>query len=75
MRYRPIRKNYDIGVYGDISYLERLERYCTFLENKQKQLTMRDVGVCGQGYGTCYLQVRGKKRCSEICGDSSLCGH
>ena len=43
MRHRPIRKNYGIGVYGDISYLERLERYCTFLEKKQKQLTMRDV--------------------------------
>jgi len=39
MRHRPIRKNYPIGIYGDINYYERLERYCTYLENKNKALT------------------------------------
>ena len=39
MRHRPIRKNYPIGKYGDIDYYERLERYCTYLENKNKALT------------------------------------
>ena len=34
MRFRPKRDNYPNGKYGDIDYLERLERYCTFLENK-----------------------------------------
>jgi len=43
MRYRPIRKNYDNEVYGDIDYLERLERYCTYLENKEKQLIIGGV--------------------------------
>lgn len=33
MRHRPQRKNYPTGIYGDIDYLERLERYCTYLEN------------------------------------------
>jgi len=39
MRHRPIRNNYPIGKYGDIDYYERLERYCTYLENKNKALT------------------------------------
>ena len=39
MRHRPIRKNYPRGIYGDIDYYERLERYCTYLENKNKALT------------------------------------
>jgi len=39
MRYRPKRENYPIGIYGDIDYQERLERYCTYLENRNKALT------------------------------------
>lgn len=39
MRYRPIRENYPRGIYGDIDYYERLERYCTYLENKNKALS------------------------------------
>jgi hypothetical protein len=39
MRHRPIRKNYPRGKFGDINYYERLERYCTYLENKNKALT------------------------------------
>lgn len=39
MRHRPKRENYPRGVYGDIDYQERLERYCTYLENKNKALT------------------------------------
>jgi uncharacterized protein YlbG (UPF0298 family) len=31
---RPERENYDIGKYGDIDYQNRLEKYCTYLENK-----------------------------------------
>ena len=37
MRHRPKRENYPHGVFGDIDYLERLERYCTFLENQKKK--------------------------------------
>lgn len=39
MRYRPKRENYPMGTYGDIDYQERLERYCTYLENRNKALT------------------------------------
>jgi hypothetical protein len=39
MRHRPIRNNYPTGKFGDIDYQERLERYCTYLENKNKALT------------------------------------
>lgn len=39
MKHRPKRENYPRGVYGDIDYYERLERYCTYLENKNKALT------------------------------------
>ena len=31
---RPKRENYDIGKYGDIDYQNRLENYCSYLENK-----------------------------------------
>lgn len=34
---RPQRKNYDIGEYGEIKYIDRLERYCSYLENKNQQ--------------------------------------
>lgn len=34
MKHRPKRENYPSGKYGDIDYLEMLERYCTYLENK-----------------------------------------
>ena len=40
MRYRPIRKNYAGGRFGDIDYYERLERYCTYLENINKELKL-----------------------------------
>lgn len=39
MRHRPKRENYPIGLYGDIDYQEQLERYCTYLENKNKAIT------------------------------------
>lgn len=39
MRHRPKRENYPRGVYGEIDYQERLERYCTYLENRNKALT------------------------------------
>ena len=44
MRYRPKRENYYSGVYGEIRYQENLEKYCTYLENKNKQLTLTEVG-------------------------------
>jgi len=31
---RPKRENYPNGIYGDIDYDTRMERYCTYLENK-----------------------------------------
>lgn len=31
---RPKRLNYPNGIYGDISYLKQLEKYCTYIENK-----------------------------------------
>lgn len=31
---RPSRGNYDTGIYGDIAYQDRLERYCSYLENR-----------------------------------------
>lgn len=37
MRHRPKKENFDNGAYGDIDYLERLERYCTYLENKSRK--------------------------------------
>jgi hypothetical protein len=39
---RPKRENYDEGVYGDNTYLERLERYVSFLEN-QNETELRDA--------------------------------
>ena len=38
MRHRPKRENYDRGKYGEIKYQERLERYCTYLENRISKL-------------------------------------
>ena len=41
MRYRPKRENYAVGQFGEIDYQKMLERYCTYLENQNKQLRMR----------------------------------
>jgi len=30
---RPKRLNYPNGIYGDISYLKQLEKYCSYLQN------------------------------------------
>ena len=40
---RPDRRNYPNGVFGDISYDERLERYCSYLENQNKRLRIASV--------------------------------
>lgn len=46
MRYRPKRENYAIGQFGEIDHQEKLERYCTYLENQNKQLRL--YGVVGR---------------------------
>ena len=43
MRYRPKRENYAVGQFGEIDYQEMLERYCTYLENQNKQLRIGGV--------------------------------
>ena len=43
MRYRPKRENYATGQFGEIDYQEMLERYCTYLENQNKQLRIGGV--------------------------------
>lgn len=45
MRYRPKRENYAVGQFGKNDYQEMLERYCTYLENQNKQLR---IGVVSQ---------------------------
>jgi len=47
---RPKRENYDNGVYGDISYNDRLERYTSYLENrlKEREQALRTHGVVGR---------------------------
>ena len=45
MRYRPKRENYAVGQFGEIDYQEMLKRYCTYLENQNKQLR---IGVVSQ---------------------------
>jgi hypothetical protein len=42
---RPKRENYDIGEYGEIKYIDRLERYCSYLENKNQALQLQQTGV------------------------------
>ena len=49
---RPKRENYPNGIYGDISYNDRLERYTSYVENRLKEreqaLRIHDVikSVC-----------------------------
>jgi hypothetical protein len=35
---RPKRSNYPNGIYGDIDYVDRLERYTSYIENKLSKL-------------------------------------
>jgi len=69
MRHRPKRENYDRGLYGDIDYQERLERYCTYLENRNKVLTEQcdipDVVRQSEQYFCCKEQIN--QRCNEQC--------
>ena len=43
MKSRPKRENYAVGQFGENDYQEMLERYCTYLENQNKQLRIDDV--------------------------------
>mgnify|MGYP003655080282 CR=1 FL=1 len=38
MKHRPKRENYSVGIYGDIEYDEKIEKYCTYLEKINKEL-------------------------------------
>ena len=64
MRHRPKRENYPRGTYGDIDYQERLERYCTYLENRNKALTEQCniANVVGQSE---QLKAAGRKQATE----------
>jgi hypothetical protein len=43
---RPKRENYPNGIYGDISYNDRLERYTSYLENKLKECDNETQDEC-----------------------------
>ena len=49
---RPKRENYDIGEYGEIKYIDRLERYCSYIENKNQALQLQQTVVSGCYVGT-----------------------
>lgn len=36
LKKRPKREDYPVGIYGDIEYDAKIERYCTYLERKLK---------------------------------------
>ena len=42
---RPKRLNYPNGIYGDISYTEQLNKYITYLENKNQALQLLQPDV------------------------------
>ena len=67
MRYRPKRENYDNGVYGEIHYQKNLEKYCTYLENKNKQLTLTEVSypLCACGGNERVALDCTRKRCEH----------
>ena len=73
MRYRPKRENYPNGTYGEMDYQEYLERYCTYLENKNKALTKQcniaDVGEsCDGGCEDDAVKPHGGKFKCKRCG-------
>jgi ribosomal protein S27AE len=51
---RPKRENYAIGIYGEISYQSRIEKYCTYLENKIRRL---NKAICKCGSNDFYAEV------------------
>jgi hypothetical protein len=57
MRHRPKRENYPNGTYGEMDYQEYLERYCTYLENKNKALTKQCniADVVGRGTSNQFM--------------------
>lgn len=62
MRYRPKRENYAIGQFGEIDYQEKLERYCTYLENQNKQLRLYGVVGRSEQYCDCGWFEKGEKK-------------
>jgi hypothetical protein len=76
---RPKRENYPNGIYGDISYNDRLERYTSYLENRLKEreqaLRIHDVSDSRQGEicQICHREMDADygNVCSE-CDDSHL---
>lgn len=59
MRYKPKRENYANGYYGEIDYNVMLERYCTYLENQNKQLRLHIVSQQRELLICDYEHIRG----------------
>lgn len=65
MRYRPKRENFRNWDGCDEHYIETLNRYCTYLENKIKQLTI--PVVVKSFYCLSDPKEGGLKRCEKQC--------
>ena len=70
---RPKRLNYPNGIYGDISYTKQLNKYITYLENKNKalQLLQPDVikSVCDHPYAFVMSKCNGEINHCLKCGE------
>ena len=42
---RPERDGYPNGIYGDIGYVKQLNKYCSYLENKNQSLQLIQTSV------------------------------
>jgi len=72
MRYRPKRENYAVGQFGEIDYQEMLERYCTYLENQNKQLR---IGVVSSMFSVQQMEQAfndGVKAEKDRCGEFDI---
>ena len=66
----PKRLNYLNGIYGDISYTKQLNKYITYLENKNQVLQLQQTGVVGrseQYHCELYDFGRRDKPCDKQC--------
>lgn len=45
---RPERDEYPNGIYGDIGYVKQLNKYCSYLENKNQSLQLMQTAVVGR---------------------------
>jgi len=59
---RPERIKYRNGIYGDMAFIKQLNKYCSYLENKNQALQLLQTDVVGRSEQLKNAEQEGYKK-------------